>query len=418
LRTDRIAEGRTALDTALKYKLPGTLLAPVVLSYADYYENKNDFAEAEKLFATTQSVVPTKDLAAGRATLYMRWSDHDAQQNDNEAALKHLEQAFQLMPQTDPAKDTVPHKITEYYRELAAVAELQEHDDAKAVKLLESSLNWADEPATRMALGSIYLRQNNADKAIENYKSVTENDENNLEARHRLVDLYMSKNDLEAAQAALSELTEKERSVENFDTLAALSLKIGNYAAAVRALEDAIRLHPKDIPLLTSLQDALTEWSDSLSKEGKADQASSVKGHAERIADLIKELQKADKPPEVAKAEEQPFAPGSPPFSLVASRIWLAKGSFTPEGELRLKNISGAPVTDLPLDMVISDNTTRKRIGLVRVNVSSESHPMQPDSTQTVYFSSPTTVKTDHRLAVVIYWKGRLIKELPVVKER
>lgn len=419
LRTDRIAEGRTALDTALKYKLSSSLLAPVVLSYADYYENKDDFGESEKLFATTQSVVPAKDLAAGRATLYMRWADHDAQQKDNEAALKHLEQAYQLMPQTDPAKDTVPHKITEYYRELAAVAELRDHDDKKALQLLESSLKWADEPATRMALGSIYLRLDNADKAIQNYKSVTENDENNLEARHRLVDLYMAKNDLESAQAALTELTEKERSVENFDTLAALSLKIGNYAAAVRALEDAITLHPKDIPLLGSLHDALTEWSASLSKEGKADQASSVKGHADRIADLIKELQKADeKPPEVAKLDQQPFAPGSPPFSLVASRIWLARGSYTPEGELRLKNISGAPVTELPLDMVIFDNTSHKRTGSVRVNVSSESHPMQADSTQTVYFSSPTTVKTDHRLAVVIYWKGRLIKELPVVKER
>lgn len=419
LRTDQIAEGRTALDTALKYKLPGSLLAPVVLSYADYYENKDDYAEAERLFATTQSVVPPKDLDAGRATLYMRWSDHDAQAKDTEAALKHLEQAYQLMPQNDPAKDTVPHKITEYYRELAAIAELKDQDDKKALKLLESSLKWADEPATRMALGSIYLRLNDQDKAIDNYKSVTEHDENNLEARHRLVDLYMAKNNLEAAQAALTELTEKERSVENFDMLAALSLKIGNYAAAVRALEDAITLHPKDISLLTSLQDALTEWSISLSKEGKVEQASSVKGHADRIADLIKELQKTDeKPPEVAKLDQQPFAPGSPPFSLVASRIWLAKGSYTPEGELRLKNISGAPVTELPLDMVIFDNTTHKRTGSVRVNVSSESHPMAADSTQTVYFSSPTIVKTDHRLAVVIYWKGRLIKELPVVKER
>lgn len=418
LRTDRIAEGRTALDTALRYKLPSELLVPVVLEYADYYENKDDFAEAERLFATAEHVCPPKDLAAGRATLYMRWADHDAAHEDVDSALGHLQQAYQLMPANDPAKDTVPHKITEYYRELAAVAELKENDDAKAIRLLESSLKWADEPATRMALGSIYLRQNNTNKAIENYKTVTQNDENNLEARHRLVDLYMSKNDMESAQAALTELVEKERSVENFDTLAALSLRIGNYAAAVRALEDAIVLKPKDIPLLTALHDALAEWSAVLMNEGKQEQATSVKGHADRVTDLIKELQKAEKPPELAKNEQQAFAPGSIPVSLVASRIWLAKGSLTPEGEIRLKNISGAPVTDLALNMVISDNTARRRIGTVTVNAASETHPMAADATQVVYFSSPSTVKTDHKLAVVIYWKGRLIKELPVVKER
>jgi tetratricopeptide (TPR) repeat protein len=419
LRTDRIAEGRTALDTALRYKLPSTLLAPVVLSYADYYENKNDFAEAERLYTTAQNVCPEKDLAAGRATLYMRWSDSDAAKQDTEAALRHLQQAYQLMPPNDPAKDTVPHRITEYFRELAAVAEMQENNDTKALQLLESSLKWADEPATRMALGSIYLRLDKTDKAIENYKSVTQNDENNLEARHRLVDLYMANNDMPAAQAALTELTEKERSVENFDTLAALSLRIGDYAAAVRALEGAIVLKPKDIPLLSALHDALVEWSTSLTRDGNQEQASSVKGHADRIADLIKELQKNDeKPAETAKNEQQPFAPGSIPVSLVASRIWLAKGSLTPEGEIRLKNISGGNVNDLALNMVVYDNTMHKRIGSVTVTAASDSHPMAADATQVVYFSSPSTVKTEHRLAVVIYWKGRLIKELPVVKER
>lgn len=420
LRTDRIAEGRTALDTALRYKLPANLLAPVVLSYAEYYENKDDYAEAEKLFASAQAAVPESELASGRASLYLRWSEHDNDSNDTNSALKHLQQAYNLMPATDPAKDTVPHKISEYYRELAAVAETEENDDPKAIQLLESSLKWADEPATRMALGSIYLRLNNNAKAIESYKSVTEHDENNLEARHRLVDLYMAQDDTSAAQRALTELTEKERSVENYDMLATLSRKIGNYAAAVRALEDAIVLKPKDIPLLTKLHDSLAEWTVSLSRENKQEQASSVKGHAERVAELIKELQKPDEKTEpIADRLGSGVAPpGSPPVSLVASRIWLAKGSFTPEGEIRLKNISGKPVTDLALSMVIYDNTLRKRAGSVTVNAASESHPMQPDAIQSVYFSSPNIVKTDHRLAVVIIWKGRLLKELPVVKER
>lgn len=419
LRTDRIAEGRTALDTAIRYKLSSAVLVPVVLSYADYYENKNDFAEAEKLFASAASVCPEQDLRAGRASLYMRWSEFDATRDDTEAALKHLEQAYQLMPDEDPVKATVPHKISEYFRRLAAVAETEENDDQKALRLLEASLKWNDEPATRMALGSIYFRRGDQEKAIQNYHSVTEQDENNLEARHRLIDLYMARNDYANAQQALLELTERERSVENYDTLATLSMKIGNYPAAVRALEDAIVLRPKDVPLLTRLHNVLVDWSTMLAQKGNSEQSISVKGHAERVAELLKELHQLDKPIPVADKGGTPaLPPGAPPVSLVASRIWLAKGSYTPEGELRLKNISGKPVNELALSFVIYDNTSRKRTGSVTVTAASESHPMQPDAIQSVYFTSPTTVKSDHQLAVIIFWKGRLLKELPVVKER
>lgn len=421
LRTDRIAEGRTALDTALRYKLPASLLVPVVLSYAEYYQNKNDdFAEAERLFESAQSVAPGKELDPGRASLYVRWSDYAANKGDTDEALKHLQRAFQLMPDSDPAKATVPHKISDYYRQLAAVAEMQENDDQKALRLLEASLKWSDEPASRMALGSIYLRLGKVDQAIANYSSVTEQDENNLEARHRLIELQIAQNNLEGAQQALLELTEKERSVENFDMLATLSMKIGNYAAAVRALEDAIVLRPKDVVLLGKLHDSLAEWSVALAREAKHEQATSVKGHADRVAELIKEIQKSDeKPLAIADKGGTPaLPPGAPPVSLVASRIWLAKGSYTPEGEIRFKNISGRPVTDLALNMVIYDNTLRRRTGSVTVNAASESHPLQPGTIQSVYFSSPTTVRTDHHLAVIIFWKGRLLKELPVVKER
>ncbi|HEY9790448.1 MAG TPA: tetratricopeptide repeat protein [Candidatus Obscuribacterales bacterium] len=413
LRTDRLAEGRTALDTALKLKLPGTSTGPVVLSYADFYEHKNDFAEAEKLFASAQAAVPEKDLAAGKAILYMNWADANANSGQTEEALNHLQTAYTLLPDNDPNKPTLPHKIGEYYRELAAVAETEQSDQPKAMSLLQESLKWCDEPTTRMALASLYLRNNKLNEAIENYKNVAQQDANNLEARHHLVDLYLQSKDLQGAQAALLELTEKERSVENFDMLASLNLQLSNYAGAVRALEDAIVLRPNDIPLLLKLHDTLVSWNTLLVKQGKQDEAMSVKGHADRVADLLKSLQGVDD-----DADAKALAPGSPPVSMVASRIWLGKGSFTPEGEIRFKNISGEPVTDLAFSIVFYDNTSRRKNGSVTVTAATASHPLQPNDVSSAYFSCPNIVKAEHQLAVIIMWKGLFLKELPVVKER
>jgi tetratricopeptide (TPR) repeat protein len=414
LRTDRLAEGRTALDTALKVKLPGSLTAPVVLAYADYYEHKNDFAEAERLFASAQSSVAEKDLQEGKASLYSNWSDSNASSGQTDAALNHLQTAYKLLPDSDPNKSALPHKISEYYRQLAAVAETEQSDDAKATRLLQASLKWCDEPATRMALGSLYLRDNKVAEAIQSYKAVCDQDANNLEARHHLVDLCLQTKDLQGAQQALLELTEKERSVENFEMLSKLNLQLSNYAGAVSALEDALMLRPNDIPLLTSLHDTLVSWNNDLLKQGKQDESMSVKGHADRVADMLKSLQSTDDQDDPDKLA----GPGDPPISLVASRIWLGRGSFTPEGEIRFKNISGRPVTDLALSMVFFDKTSRRNNGSVSVNAASESHPLQPGTVQSAYFSCPNIVKAEHQLAVLILWKGRFLRELPVVKER
>jgi tetratricopeptide (TPR) repeat protein len=419
LRTDRLAEGRTALDTALKCKLPSSLTAPVVLSFAEYYENKNDYEEAERLFASARNSSDDKDLRPGQAQLYVRWGEAEAAVGQHERALKHLQQAFAFIDEKDLGRrTTLPHRIGELYRHLAAVAETQQNDDQRAIQLLQDSLRWADEPASRMALGNLYLRHDETAKAIDNFKIVVAQDGNNLEARHHLIDLYLQAENLEGAQQALLELTERERSVENFDQLANVNLKLGNYAGAVRALEDAIVLHPKDIELLTELHDALARWSTVLTKQDKIDEAASVKGHAERVAELLKQLQKQEEPPTTAdKSLTEPGAE-SPPVSLIASRMWLSKGSFTPEGEIRLKNISGKPVTDLALTMVFWDNTTKKKNSTITVSAASETHPMDPGAIQSVYFSCPNIVKAEHQLAVIIFWKGRLLKELPVVKER
>ncbi len=421
LRTDRIAEGRIALDTTLRLRLPCALTTPVTLAYADYYCSKNDFAEAERLFASAQGSEPDRNLLAGKAKMFQDWSKQDVSENKLQEAIQHLQSAYQILPDDNPAHSAIPHQICDFYRQLAAVAEVDSKNDSKAIQLLETGLSVADEPATRMALGAIYSRRGNIARAIESYRAVSLGDPNNLEARHHLIDLCLEHGDNAGAQESLVELTDKERSVENFELLASVSLKLGNYAGAVRALEDANLLRPKDLPLLLRLHQALLDWSASLLKQGKSDESSSVKGHADRVSEMIADIQKAEdklKASTVRPAGTAPVGPGAPPVCLTSSRIWLARGSLTPEGEIQLKNISGQAVVDLSLTIVFFDNTARRKNGAVTVSAASQSHPMLPQSSRSIYFSCPNIVRAEHHLAVLIIWQGRLLKELPVVKER
>lgn len=423
LDTDNFPMGRTALDTAVKLHQPCEVMAPVVLAYARRYQSVGDFAEAEKVFVSAEDVCKEKNnqLTEGKARMYFAWSEQEALAGKIKEAIAHLQIAQNDLPslqQVDDLKNQIPHRMAEYYRQLAANAEIQEHDEKRAVAYLEMSLTASDEPLTRMLLGNIYKRLNDIPKAIEHYRRVAQMDQNNLEARHYLVELSMKTNDLAGAHDALLELTEREKSIENFELLANLAIKLGNYASAVRALEEASNLREKDLLILARLEKILLEWSDQLQREGKNDEAFSVKGHAERVKDMIKEIQLAaakDKNKATEKGADAPtvWSPDAPPVSLLSSRIVLPRGSLTPEGEIRVKNVSGQPQEAVPLTFVFYDNTTKRRLG----SVTASAPAMGPGSMRSIYFSSPNIVKTDHRLAVIIFWKGRLIKELPILKE-
>lgn len=429
LATERLGEGRTALDTALKLKLPGSTLTPVVLSYAAFYESKNDYEEAEKLFDSAAPTCSGPDLNGGRAQLYLKWGERNAEDGDLSSAVEHLEKANLLVADVaEPVKTQIPKRLAQYYREMAALAETKDKNDEEAISLLEKSLAVNDEPATRMALAAIYARHKDLAKAIENYNLVSQADENNLEARHRLIDILLATKDYPRAQEALVELIDKEKSIENYEMLVAVDLKMENYAGAVHALEDAIGLREKDPILLVQLEKTLRDWSVVLIKQGKIDEAMSVKGHAERVAEMIAEVTKKDeetKDEEEAAAEQAaatqgeppPWPPGKVPIALNSSRIWLARGSLTPEGEIQIKNITGRPVEDLALTVVFYDNTAKSRNGTVVLPVASQSSPpFDANAAKSLYFSCPNIVKADHQLAVIIFWKGRFLKELPVVK--
>jgi tetratricopeptide (TPR) repeat protein len=415
LSTDRVAEGRIALDTALKMELPAKDLIPAVLSFASYYAHKGDFAEADKLLQSASSACPVETLNAERAQLYYDWAEMCLAQNKLIEAVAHYEQANGLATYTtEPLRSLIPHRLSEGYKRLAALAETEAQNDQQAIALLEKSLQASDEPGTRMLLANLYDKNENTEKAMENYQKVVEEDKNNLEARHQLIDLLIDKGDYEQAQNALVELTDQEKSEENYQQLVTVDLKLKNYAGAVHALEDACALSHKP-ELLKQLLAVLNDWFAVLSKEKKLEEAASVKGHADRVAELLAEMAKADKDKAQANLKLSDIGPG---VALISSRTWLAQGSVTPEGEIKIKNISGKPLTDLTLSAVFFDNTARRNNGTVNLPVVTPNSPaFQADDSRTLYFSCPNIVKADHQLAVLLFWKGRFLKEFPIVKQ-
>lgn len=420
LACERYAEGRTALDTALRLKLSAEDLAPVIQAFAEYYQRRADYSEAEKLYQSVMKRHSGRSFDVGRAKLYLAWAEAEILENNLNDAVYHLQQADKLAKDLDAnITSTVPLRLSDCYRKLAAIAETENKDDKEAIRLLEQSLAVCDEPMTRIQLAAIYARTGQAGKAIQNYDFVSNQDPNNLEVRHRLIELLLEKKDYEKAQVALSELTDKERSVEDYELLADVNMKIANYAGAVRALEEANTLR-QSVPLLEKLRSALLAWSDLLASQKKNQEAISVKGHAARVSEQLAALKGEDGSEDEKSGDSEKGAgwdPNKPPISIVFSRNWLAKDSLTPEGKIKIKNVTGEPITDLTLTAVFFDNTMRKRNGSVQLPVTSPSSPpFEPDGERWLYFSCPQTVKYDHQLAVVILWKGKLLKEFPVSK--
>jgi len=418
LSCDRIAEGRTALDTALHLHLPTYKLAPMILAFSEYYQRRNDYEEASKLFdlldKAQTDTTSDHELTAARGQLYINWAHAEAVKGNLENAVSRLEAVAILEPHlNEQTKALISRRLGEYYRELAANAELKQQS-GKAIELLMKSLAASDDPVTRMDLAQIYVREKKWHLALESYHHVVAIDPNNLEARHRLVELYVMDKDYEKARDALLELVTQEGSVENFQLLAALQLKLNNKAGAVRALEDACAMREGDLKLLSKLKEVLLSWGMELLGQGKVDEAASVKGHAARVGDMIAMVTKA-----LGKKDEAQLLtdPQGPKIALVSSRIWLARGSLTPEGEVNIKNVSANPATDLSLNVVFYDKTTRRSCGSVTLPVATANSLAMPSGAErTLYFSCPTTVYPDHQLAVLISWHGHVLKELPVVK--
>lgn len=433
LATDRIAEGRTALDTAFRLRANSDVCAPVVDRFSLYYQNVGQFAEAQRLYASALKVLPLKALALGQAQMCLSWAERDLQakvKTDDAgekfaAGIAHLSTAQESLKlfngqlsEISTLKGIVSHRLAEAYRLQAAWVQLQKKDNQEAIMLLEKSLEVSDESRTHILLADLYVVARLPLKAIEHLQVASNQDSNNLEIRHKLLELLLAQKNIEAAQQALTELVDREKSFENFELLANLNLKLNDFPGAIRALEEASNMNPKP-QLLKELLRILNLYAAQLMLEKKTQEAIAVKGHAERIADKLALATRDDKKDELPKSQGDGWSPGNPPVAIIASRNWLYLGSPTPEGEIRIKNVSPEPVTDLSLTAVYIDHTSKVKCGTVTMPVaSSTSQPFAPQAQRTLYFSCPNIVKEDHHLGVMIFWRGKFLKEFPVVKQR
>ncbi len=413
LATQRYAEARTELDTAIRLRVSPKSLIPMIQAFTNYYQIRGDFQDAEKLYQAAVRIGLKDNVAKERSLFYIAYADHDLQNEKYEDAAKHLQTAHELEAGLDEeTKKGIRMRQADCLRRMAALAEVTEKDDDKALKLLEQSLAISDETLTHKAIATIYDRKGNQQEAIKHYQAVAQADPNNLEVWHHLVDLLLARKEYDKAQEALNELSNKERSPENYELLANVCLKLSNYAGAVRGFEEAANLSPT-LPLLEKLKKTLLLWAESLNSEGKTQEAESVRGHADRVSEQISVKLQEKEAQDAAKNKAKLIAE---PISILFSRNWLAKDSITPEGKLRIRNSSDQPIEDLTLTAVFYDRTARARNGSVDLPVATPSHFFGPQEEKWLYFSCPSTVKRDHHLTVIIYSKGKLLKEFPVAK--
>src|SRR6185369_17666148 len=122
-------------------KLSAETVTPVVLSFARYYEGRGDFGEAERLFDSAAQTCPESDLGQGRAVLYADWAEDDLKGSKLADALKHYEQAWAMVKYADePLKTEIPHRLSDCYRQQAAIAQIRSGGDQDAIALLEKCL--------------------------------------------------------------------------------------------------------------------------------------------------------------------------------------------------------------------------------------------------------------------------------------
>ena len=173
LSNERVAEGRIALDTALKMGLPAADVIHAVNAYSNFYQQRGDYEEAEKLLVSASSNCPAQILNDSRATLYLNWAETNFDENNVEEGVNHLEAAKNNSTYVhEPLHSMIPRRLAEGYKRLAAISEASSNDD-KAAFWLEKSLAVIDDSSARTSLGQIYARLNQTQKAIENYLNCT-----------------------------------------------------------------------------------------------------------------------------------------------------------------------------------------------------------------------------------------------------
>jgi tetratricopeptide (TPR) repeat protein len=300
LACDRLAEGRAALDKAIKLRVPPEKITNAVLAYSTYYQNNGDFTQAESLLDWAKPYCQIGEIQLAKAKLYLEWASQCESAGRTDEAIEKLEFAHSLIPEivsnnsiadSQTYATIISNRLSQTLKREAAVFETRRKSNVQAIACLNKSLKITDLPSTRLQLADLYRQNGQRQDAIALLRQVIKNDANNLAAKHALIGLLTETKNLSGAKQALKELMKNEPGAENYQLLAKLESKVGNYSQAATALEEAISLKQGDLNLLKNLESVLIKWADSLAARGNLKECVLVKASAAKVRAKVADIE-------------------------------------------------------------------------------------------------------------------------------
>jgi tetratricopeptide (TPR) repeat protein len=125
LATQRYAEARTELDTAIRLHVSPKSLSPMIQAFTNYYQIRGDFQDAEKLYQAAVRIGLKDNIMSERSRFYIAYADHDLQSEKYDEAAKHLQLAQELCTGLDEeTQKGIKIRQADCLRRMAALAEM------------------------------------------------------------------------------------------------------------------------------------------------------------------------------------------------------------------------------------------------------------------------------------------------------
>ncbi len=249
----RIEEALEVLEKA-REKEPDNIY--ILFELGKVYRTFNYFEKAVEVFEAIKEKVDAKllpDVLKHLGQLYVLLGR-------KEEAFLIYEQLQQLLP-NDPVINFEIGKIYE-----------QEGQLDLALQYYQKAVEKQEKPEWLFALGRVYKKQGQLDKALIYLDKVVKIDENFLDVKYLLADIYLEKGDLDNAAKLYEEIISQSKDYEALLKLAQIKEQIGDEVEAISYYEEAFSMNPdmKIILKLKTFYENIQDWQKLLDILNKA----------------------------------------------------------------------------------------------------------------------------------------------------